>query len=696
MTSANGGEGKTTVVANLGLAMASSGKRVLAISADLRKPSLYAFFPEASRAGLLDVLSGRCDSARRRAGSRSTARARAGGQLGMLATSSRFRDPARLFESADIALILDQAREDYDVILIDAPPLLQTPEASIIAGMADANLVVGRAGCAHARRRAACDGAADTANAKTLGVIVSDARERRASYGYGNEDEAHVTRTGAMSSLAGSGRPVARRLGGGAALAALVLLAAICGVAMGRAPLIVGDAKATLLLPALAVGAVALCLGYVRPLPVLCAGMALLSFARVQPVTPADGALALCMLLTLVGPLRFRPSMPTGPALALTLFTLGTVLSLIEARDTAVALSFELHTLFFVLLAVWLTSVLRTQRLDARGRALVHRGRARHGGPRRARVGRPLPGLRPVHLPNGKRIQGLYLDPNAFAPYLVPAAVICLEDIMRPRLLRWRPSLVVVLVPRARARDRALLLPRRRREPRARLPRHRARVRAAQRPPQVARARRRDPRRLRRVRRGRARPDRRDQRAAAARAGPGIRLGSLLHPGARARQGLDAPARLRPGRRCRPSSRSTPTRRSSGASSRTACWASPRSLLLVGSTIVAAWRSARLDNAREGLGSAALLGCWLGLSFNGLVVDTYHYRVLWLVAALVWVVASAPTSAARLLALKYEWARSRARNERRLNMRMPTEPTPTTPALRAGVAVRAVVARAAF
>ena len=70
VTSANGGEGKTTVVANLGLAMATSGKRVLAISADLRKPSLYAFFPEASRAGLLDVLSGKVPLARRRAGFR--------------------------------------------------------------------------------------------------------------------------------------------------------------------------------------------------------------------------------------------------------------------------------------------------------------------------------------------------------------------------------------------------------------------------------------------------------------------------------------------------------------------------------------------------------------------------------------------------------------------------------------------------
>ena len=193
VTSANGGEGKTTVVANLGLAMATSGKRVLAISADLRKPSLYAFFPEASRAGLLDVLSGKVPLSEATGWVSLNGSSASGGQLGMLATSSRFRDPARLFESADIALILEQAREDYDVILIDAPPLLQTPEASIIAGMADANLIVGRAGSLTRDDARRATERLATANAKTLGVIVSDARERRASYGYGNEEEALVT-----------------------------------------------------------------------------------------------------------------------------------------------------------------------------------------------------------------------------------------------------------------------------------------------------------------------------------------------------------------------------------------------------------------------------------------------------------------------------------------------------------------------
>ncbi len=189
VTSANGSEGKTTVVANLALAMATSGKRVLAISADLRKPSLYAFFPEVHSDGLLDVLSGRCDLGEATGRVHLNGSSAAGGRLAMLATDARFRDPARLFESADIALVLDQARLTYDIVLIDSPPLLETPEASIIAGLADANLIVGRAGTLTRDDARRASERLATAGAETIGVIVSDARERRASYGYGNEAE---------------------------------------------------------------------------------------------------------------------------------------------------------------------------------------------------------------------------------------------------------------------------------------------------------------------------------------------------------------------------------------------------------------------------------------------------------------------------------------------------------------------------
>ncbi len=446
-----------------------------------------------------------------------------------------------------------------------------------------------------------------------------------------------------MSSFASPSRPSGSLAGRGAALVLLVLLAAVAGAAMGRVPLMVGDAQATLLVPALALGVGALCLGFVRPLPVLCAGMALLAIGRIQPVTPADGALGICMLLTLVGPLRFRPAMPAGPALALTLFTLGTVLSLTEARDTTYALSFEVHTLFFVLLAVWLTSVLRTPGWT---RAALRWYLV--GAIATAALGVlawvvHYPGSDLFVYANGKRIQGLYADPNAFGPFLVPAAVICLEDMMRPRLLRWRPSLVlcsfivltiavVLSFSRAATANLALACLVTVLVYALRSGRRKALVRGLA----ILAA------------------------CTACAAGALVQTGAITVLQQRAQaQGYDSErfstqalaldkgsTRLLgygPG--------AVQTELSLNTHS-TFVWSLFENgilgfaalLLLVFSTAAAAWRSARLDLSREGLGSAALLGCWLGLSFNGLVVDTYHYRVLWLLAALVWLVATVPTS----------------------------------------------------
>jgi O-antigen ligase len=446
-----------------------------------------------------------------------------------------------------------------------------------------------------------------------------------------------------MSSLAGAARPLHSRLSAGAAIALLVLVAVAVGAAMARVPVIVGDSKATILVPALALGVAALCLGFVRPLPVLCAGMALLAIGRVQPVTPADGALGICMLLTLVGPLRFRPSMPAGPALALVLFTLGSVLSLTEARDTVYALSFEVHTLFFVLLAVWLTAVLRTPGWTRQAIRwyLV-------GAIATAVLGVlawviSFPGSELFVFANGRRIQGLYTDPNAFGPYLVPAAAICLEDLMRPRLLRWRPSLVLcsfialslaVVLSFSRAATANLALA--------------CLVTVL----------------VYALRSGRRKALVRGLAILTAcivfAGGALVQTGaiSVLQQRAQA-QGYDserfstqALALDKGSTRVLGYGPGAVETELSLNTHSTYVWSLFENgvlgfaalLLLVGSTLTAAWRSSRLDHAREGLGSAALLGCWIGLSFNGLVVDTYHYRVLWITAALVWLVASLPTS----------------------------------------------------
>jgi O-antigen ligase len=447
-----------------------------------------------------------------------------------------------------------------------------------------------------------------------------------------------------MSSLAIARSP-GGRLSRGAVVLLLVAFAAVCGAGLGRAPAVLGDAQMALLTPALIVGAVALCLGYVQPLPILCAAMALFSFARIQPLTPADGALCICMLLTFVGPLRFRPSLPAGSALALALFSLGSVLSMIEATETVNALFFEIHTLFFVFIAVWLTSVLQTNGWTRHAVRWYVLGAAVTAGLGVLAWVVAFPGSDLFIYLNGTRVQGLYVDPNAFGPFLVPAAVICLEDLMRPRLLRWPPALVLLtfvtlLLAVVLSFSRAAT----------------ANLGLACLVVVLVYA----------LRSGRRKAFVRGLAILAAciacAAGTLVQTGAvtILQDRAQAqnydseRFSTQALALDKGSTRLLGYGPGAVETELAINTHSTYVWSLFENgilgfaawLLLVFATAAAALKSARRDLAREGLGGAALLGCWLGLSFNGLVVDTYHYPVLWLMAGLIWLVASAPTSGA--------------------------------------------------
>lgn len=70
-------------------------------------------------------------------------------------------------------------------------------------------------------------------------------------------------------------------------------------------------------------------------------------------------------------------------------------------------------------------------------------------------------------------------------------------------------------------------------------------------------------------------------------------------------------------------------------------------VLMIGATLLMAARNALFDRSAYGLGSAALLGAWVGLIINSFFVDTLHWRHLWLVAALIWVAAMRPRAEER-------------------------------------------------
>jgi capsular exopolysaccharide synthesis family protein len=131
LSSAKPGEGKTTVTSNLGIALARTNRRVLLIDGDMRKPRLHEVFGVDNRSGLSEVLAGD-----------SSVSAHETRIPNLYVLPSGKRADERLFFTSRFRPLLRRLKTEFDMILIDTPPLLQMPDARLIGHQADAVILV--------------------------------------------------------------------------------------------------------------------------------------------------------------------------------------------------------------------------------------------------------------------------------------------------------------------------------------------------------------------------------------------------------------------------------------------------------------------------------------------------------------------------------------------------------------------------
>ncbi len=169
-------EGKTTTVAHLASVLAETGKIVLAVSADFRRPCLHEYFGVEREPGLSDILS------RRPGGPALTGliRKTAVPGLSLLTAGAPTANPAQALSEA--ATLLRAARECFDFVVVDTAPLLVANDAAELAQAADVVLVQARSG------RTPLSAAANAAeilarvNAPAMGVVLGDVDEPTAKY----------------------------------------------------------------------------------------------------------------------------------------------------------------------------------------------------------------------------------------------------------------------------------------------------------------------------------------------------------------------------------------------------------------------------------------------------------------------------------------------------------------------------------
>ena len=135
VASANSGEGKTTLVANLASAVARAGSRVLVIDGDLQHPALHASFALSNRSGLSDVIAGRATLGDAIQHSQQA-------NLDVLSAGSLALAPGSWTGAPQLNEMLHDIRERYDLVMFDTPAALETADACELACRADGVILV--------------------------------------------------------------------------------------------------------------------------------------------------------------------------------------------------------------------------------------------------------------------------------------------------------------------------------------------------------------------------------------------------------------------------------------------------------------------------------------------------------------------------------------------------------------------------
>ena len=131
------GDGKTTLVSNLAIAVAQSGKRVLLIDADLRRPNVHNLFRVPQEIGLSEVLSGEIQTL-------NAVRATVINGLSLMTAGYLPANPAEVLSSPRLHQMLQNVRDEFDFVFVDAPPLLAVSDPCILARQTDGLLIVTR------------------------------------------------------------------------------------------------------------------------------------------------------------------------------------------------------------------------------------------------------------------------------------------------------------------------------------------------------------------------------------------------------------------------------------------------------------------------------------------------------------------------------------------------------------------------
>jgi capsular exopolysaccharide synthesis family protein len=183
VTSGMTGDGKTSVASNLAATFVASGKKVLLIDANFRKPNLHTLFPREETGdsaerfdfGLSSVLTHQCSSGE-------AVRSSGIEGLDIIDCGPAPANPAELLGSARMESLLAEQRRNYDYIIIDGPPSLLVSDAKVLAALVDATVLVFNAAATSRGAAQRTVRELEQVDATIIGCVLFAARSMKGGY----------------------------------------------------------------------------------------------------------------------------------------------------------------------------------------------------------------------------------------------------------------------------------------------------------------------------------------------------------------------------------------------------------------------------------------------------------------------------------------------------------------------------------
>lgn len=178
VTSATRGEGKSTNAINLAISYSQIGAKTIIIDSDMRLPTISSKLDVSSKKGMSDVLVGTCPLDK--AIIRNTKHG-----IDVLTAGTLPPDPTKLLNSENVKVMVDNLKKDYDMIIIDCPPVNMVVDAVLWSFVADGFVLVIRDSETRFKEISEMLAQLDKGNANILGFIYVNTSSVNGKKGYG-------------------------------------------------------------------------------------------------------------------------------------------------------------------------------------------------------------------------------------------------------------------------------------------------------------------------------------------------------------------------------------------------------------------------------------------------------------------------------------------------------------------------------